>query len=73
MKNKKEIIAAIVIIPKPQSIIYPKTKGDRALANTAPACNNALTVPKLFTPYTSAHREPIKGVEMPMLKPYRLM
>ena len=43
----------------------------RALANTLPAWSKALTVPKLFTPYISAHKEPINGVLIPIFSPYK--
>ena len=47
----------------------PKTTGDRALANTATACSKAFAVPILFTPYNSAHSDPIKGADRPKLNP----
>ena len=62
-------IMLIVTIPMPRSIIYPKITGDNALANTAHACNKALTVPRLSKPYNSAHKEPIKGALIPIFRP----
>ena len=63
-------IEEIIPKPKPQSIIYPNTTGDKALANTTIAWKSALTVPILSRPNSSAHNEPVKGDEIPKLKPY---
>ena len=63
----------MVVIPNPQSIKYPNTRGPNALANTDPAWSNALTVPKLFTPYISAHNDPMNGALIPILRPYKHM
>ena len=59
----------IIPIPNPQSIIYPKITGDIALAKTTIEWKIALTVPKLSNPKSSAQSEPVKGDEIPRLKP----
>ena len=68
-----ELIKNINDIPYPQSMRYPKITGDKALANTPTACNNAFAVPILFTPYISAQSDPIKGADKPKLNPNKDM
>ena len=48
---------------------HPNIKGDKALANTPPACNKAFTVPKLSTPYNSAQSAPRNGADIPKFNP----
>ena len=59
----------IVKDPNLKSIINPSIIGERALAKTMHACIIARIAPKFFTPYNSAHNDPVKGSHRPLVMP----